>query len=450
MLRSAAPPPSSALEHSPMTATPGTTAPAATPPAPATAAGPDATAGPPQRALPLATTVVLALLTAIAPLATDMYLPAFPQMAVDLGTSATAVQLSLTTFMVGLALGQLVIGPLSDQRGRRGLLVAGSALCAAAGLACALAPSIAFLVGARFVQGFAGAAGVVLSRAVVADRARGTAAAKLFGIMMLIQGVAPVLAPLLGGTLVTAVGWRGVFGILAGVSAAMLVGVLVLVPETRPREARTQGGLTATLRDARAVLGNRRYLGWTGALVLGFATMFAYISASPFVLQNVLGLSVGAYSVAFAANALGLGVVAGLGTRLVDRFPPRRLLAVGVTALAVLTVLLLLDVVLLDLPRWPTLVLLFLTVSSLGLVFGNATTLATDEVAHAAGTGSAVMGALQFGVGAAVSPLVGLAGERTAVPMAVTMLVLAVGAVLAARFAATAPAPVAAEVAADA
>ncbi|MBU5424110.1 multidrug effflux MFS transporter [Cellulomonas hominis] len=418
-----------------MTASPGTAVPAtadvdATPAAPAPAGRP----------LSPAVTVVLALLTAIAPLATDMYLPAFPQLARDLGTSASAVQLSLTTFMVGLALGQLVIGPLSDQRGRRGLLVAGSAVCAAAGLACALAPSIGFLVAARFVQGFSGAAGVVLSRAVVSDRARGNAAAKLFGVMMLIQGVAPVAAPLLGGTLVTAVGWRGVFAILAGVSALMLVGVLALVPETLPRERRTGGGLAATARDARTVLTNRRFLGWTGALVLGFAAMFAYISASPFVLQNVLGLSVGAYSVAFAANALGLGLVAGLGTALVDRFGARRLLAAGVTAVAVLSVLLLADVVLLDLPRWPTLVLLFLTVSALGLVFGNATTLATEEAARAAGTGSAVMGALQFGLGALVSPLVGLRGEHDALPMAVTMVVLALGAAVAARVAATAPA----------
>lgn len=419
-----------------MTASPGTAVPAtadvdATPAAPAVP-------GPAGRPLSPAVTVVLALLTAIAPLATDMYLPAFPQLARDLGTSASAVQLSLTTFMVGLALGQLVIGPLSDQRGRRGLLVAGSAVCAAAGLACALAPSIGFLVAARFVQGFSGAAGVVLSRAVVSDRARGNAAAKLFGVMMLIQGVAPVAAPLLGGTLVTAVRWRGVFAILAGVSALMLVGVLALVPETLPRERRTGGGLAATARDARTVLTNRRFLGWTGALVLGFAAMFAYISASPFVLQNVLGLSVGAYSVAFAANALGLGLVAGLGTALVDRFGARRLLAAGVTAVAVLSVLLLADVVLLDLPRWPTLVLLFLTVSALGLVFGNATTLATEEAARAAGTGSAVMGALQFGLGALVSPLVGLRGEHDALPMAVTMVVLALGAAVAARVAATA------------
>jgi DHA1 family bicyclomycin/chloramphenicol resistance-like MFS transporter len=411
-----------------MTRTPDTAAPAdVLTPAPA-----------PRHALPAATTTVLAFLTAIAPLATDMYLPAFPQLAADLGTSASAVQLSLTTFMIGLALGQLVIGPLSDQRGRRGLLIAGTAVCALAGLACAFAPSIGFLVAARFVQGFSGAAGMVLSRAVVSDRASGTAAARLFGLMMLIQGVAPVIAPLLGGSLVGAVGWRGVFGILAGLSALMLVGVLALVPETLPRERRRAGGIAATLRDARTVLTNRRYLGWTGALVLSFAAMFAYISASPFVLQNMLGLSVGAYSVAFAANALGLSVVSALSAKLVERVAPRRLLTVGVVALATVSVLLLADVVLLGLPRWPTLVLLFLAVSSLGLVLGNATGLATDEVAHAAGTGSAVMGALQFGLAAVVSPLVGLGGERDALPMAVTMVVAGLGALLCVRLAATA------------
>ncbi|HEY0188287.1 MAG TPA: multidrug effflux MFS transporter [Cellulomonas sp.] len=398
--------------------TPGTAMTAA-PSAPAGADGPGTPAGH-SLGLPIVTTVVLAALTAITPLATDMYLPAFPQLAVDLGTSASAVQLTLTAFMVGLALGQLVIGPLSDQRGRRGLLLTGTAVCALAGVACALAPSIGVLIAARFVQGFAGAAGIVIARAVVADRASGAAAARLFGVMMSIQGIAPILAPLLGGVLVTAVGWRGVFGILAALTAVMLIGAVARVPETLPVERRTSG-LAAFGRDARAVLTNRRYLGYTLTLVLAFAAMFAYISASPFVLQNVLGLSVGWYSVAFAANALGLGAVSALGVRLVTRFAPRRLLAVGLGALLVLTALLLLDVLVLDLPRWPTLVLMFATVSSLGLVFGNATTLATDEVARAAGTGSAIMGALQFGVAALVSPLVGLGGEQDAVPMVVTM-----------------------------
>jgi DHA1 family bicyclomycin/chloramphenicol resistance-like MFS transporter len=375
--------------------------------------------------LPAITTVVLAALTAITPLATDMYLPAFPRMATDLGTTASAIQLTLTAFMIGLALGQLVIGPLSDQRGRRGLLLAGTAVCAVAGLVCALAPSIGVLVVARFVQGFGGAAGVVLARAVIADRASGVAAARLFAVMMMIQGVAPVLAPLVGGGLVTAVGWRGVFGILAALSALMIVGVLLRVPETLPAERRTRG-LAAFGRDARAVLTNRRYLGYTATLVLGFAAMFAYISASPFVLQNILGLSVGWYSVAFAANALGLAGVSALAGHLVQRVAPRRLLAIGVTAVLVLCALLLVDVAVLDLPLWPTLVLMFLTVSALGLVFGNATTLATDEVARTAGTGSAVMGALQFGLAAVVSPLVGLRGEHDALPMALTMLAAAV------------------------
>jgi DHA1 family bicyclomycin/chloramphenicol resistance-like MFS transporter len=217
--------------------------------------------------LPAITTVVLAALTAITPLATDMYLPAFPRMATDLGTTASAIQLTLTAFMIGLALGQLVIGPLSDQRGRRGLLLAGTAVCAVAGLVCALAPSIGVLVVARFVQGFGGAAGVVLARAVIADRASGVAAARLFAVMMMIQGVAPVLAPLVGGGLVTAVGWRGVFGILAALSALMIVGVLLRVPETLPAERRTRG-LAAFGRDARAVLTNRRYLGYTATLAI--------------------------------------------------------------------------------------------------------------------------------------------------------------------------------------
>lgn len=378
--------------------------------------------------LPLAVTTVLAFLTAVAPLATDMYLPAFPRLAQELGTSASAVQLTLTTFMIGLAAGQLVIGPLSDQRGRRGLLIAGTAVYTLAGAACALAPTIGVLIAARFMHGFAGAAGIVLARAVVADRATGAAAAKLFGLMMMIQGIAPVAAPLLGGVLSISLGWRGIFWVLTGISAVLLVCVLVLVPETLPAGRRTTGGMGATLRDARRVLGNRRYLGYTGAMVFAFAGMFAYIAASPFVLQNVLGLSVGWYSVAFAVNALGIAAASAVNASLVGRFAPATLLRAGIGALVVVGLLLVLDATVLGLPLWPTLILLFASTSSLGLIAGNATGLATDQAAGAAGTGSAVMGALQFALGAAVSPIVGLGGEHTAVPMAVTMAAVALAA----------------------
>lgn len=394
-------------------------------------AAPTDTADPQQgiRPVPLSWLGVLALLTAVAPLSIDMYLPAFPAMAEEFGTTASAVQLTLTTFMVGLALGQLVIGPLSDRFGRRPLMLAGTLVCVLASAACALAPTVELLTAFRFLQGFSGAAGVVLSRAVVSDRARGAAAAKVFSLMMIINGVAPVVAPLLGGTLMPYIGWRGVFWILTGLAVAMFIGVSVVLAESHPPEHRSAGGVKAMLRDAGSVLGNRRYLGYTLAFGFSFTVMFAYISASPFVLQNVLGLSELGYSFAFAANAVGLVAMNAVNARIVDRFGQRRLLHTGVALLVFFSVLLLVDA-LLGPVLWVTLVLLWCTVASLGLVMANATGMAIDEVRHVAGTGSAVLGALQFGLAAVVSPVVGVGGDHTAIPMAVAMVVSAlIGAV---------------------
>ncbi|MGY2894362.1 multidrug effflux MFS transporter [Deinococcus sp. UYEF24] len=365
---------------------------------------------------------VLALLSALAPLATDMYLPAFPAMAAELHTPAASIQFTLTTFLLGLAAGQLFIGPLSDRLGRRSLLIAGTVLCALAGVACALTPSVEFLYLSRFLQGFGGAAGLVLSRAVLTDRSTGPATARLFSLLMLIGGVAPVIAPLLGGAVITALGWRGVFWVLSGLSVLMLVGVFAAVPETLPPHQRRAGGLKTLGHDARYVLGNRLYLGYTLSFAFSMAAMFAYIAASPFVLQNLLGLSELTYSVAFAVNALGLMLVSGVNAALVGRYGAPRLLSVGVKVLAVVSGLLLLDLTALHLPLWPTLLLLFALVSSLGLIFGNAAGLATSEVRRAAGTGSAILGALQFSLAAVVSPLVGLAGERSALPMGLVVL----------------------------
>ncbi|WP_432565150.1 multidrug effflux MFS transporter [Kineococcus sp. SYSU DK003] len=376
-------------------------------------------------ALRTPTVVALALLTAIAPLATDMYLPALPTMVGDLGSTASGVQLTLTTFLVGLALGQLVIGPLSDQFGRRRLLLAGTVVCALAGAVCAIAPNEAVLVAARFVQGFSGAAGIVLSRAVIADRAAGERAARLFSLMMVISGVAPVVAPLLGGSLLGAVGWRGIFWILAAIAVVMVLAVVAVVPESLPIERRRPGGLAATWRAAREVLGDRVYLGYTLTFAFAFTSMFAYISASSFVYQNVLGLSTVQYSIAFAANAFGLVAASAASGALTGRLAPLTMLRGGVAVLVV-DCAALLAVVLAGAPRWGVLVLLFLAVSSLGFVLGNATSLATGRVPRNAGTGSAVLGALQFGLGALASPVVGLAGESDARPMAVTMVVVAV------------------------
>lgn len=375
-------------------------------------------------ALPLSWLGVLALLTAVAPLSIDMYLPAFPAMAEEFGTSASAVQFTLTSFMVGLASGQLILGPLSDRFGRRPLMLAGTFVCILAAVACAVAPNIAALTAFRFVQGFSGAAGVVLSRAVVADRAHGAVAARAFSLMMIINGAAPVLAPLIGGSLMGVIGWRGVFWILAGLAVAMFIGVVAVLTETHPKDRRHTGGVTAMLRDARSVLTNRVYIGYTLAFAFGFTVMFAYISASPFVLQNVLGLTPLHYSFAFAANAAGIVIMNAVNARIVGRFGQRRLLHLGVGLLVLFSVLLLVDA-LLGPVLWASLLLLWGAVASLGLVAANATALALDQVRHAAGTGSAVLGALQFGLAAVVSPIVGLGGDHTALPMAVAMVVSA-------------------------
>ncbi|MCK8673309.1 multidrug effflux MFS transporter [Rhodococcus sp. HM1] len=366
----------------------------------------------------------MALLAAVAPLAIDMYLPAFPEMAVEFGTSASAVQLTLTTFLIGLALGQLVFGPLSDRFGRRPLLLVGTLVCAVFSAASALAPTVELLAASRFLQGFAGAAGIVLGRAVISDRAHGPAAAKLFGLLVVVNAVAPVVAPLVGGTVVTNVGWRAVFWVLAGLSLLMFACVLALVPETHPKERRSTGGAAAMLGDARALLRNRRYVGYTLAYAFAFGVMFAYISASPFVLQNIHGLSTGWYTVSFTANAIGLVIFSVVNGAVAGRFGERATLRIGLTLLAVFSVVMLVDA-LAGPVLWVTLVTLWLTMGSLGLVIANATTLALGEAQRAAGTGSAILGALQFLLAAAISPLVGIGGEETALPMGIAMVLSA-------------------------
>jgi DHA1 family bicyclomycin/chloramphenicol resistance-like MFS transporter len=365
---------------------------------------------------------VLALLSAIAPLATDMYLPGLPVMAESLRTSAPSVQLTLTTFMAGLGIGQLVVGPLSDGLGRRRLLLAATVVTTIAAMVCALAPSVQTLIAARLFQGLSGGAAIVLARACIADRARGDNAARLFSIMMIIGGVAPVIAPLIGGALLGPVGWRGIFWVLAGAGFVMVLGVLTLVPETLPVEKRHGGGLAALARNLRYVVGNRVYLGYALTFIFGFGALFAYISASPFVVQNVLGLSPGQFSIVFAINASGMVIAAIANTRLLGTFRARQLLGFGVTVLLVGGAVLLIAATTIDAPSWwMLLVPLFVSVASLGFVMGNATALAQGEVTEASGTGSALLGAGQFGLAALVSPLVGVAGPTTAVPMAVAI-----------------------------
>ncbi|MGM7666355.1 multidrug effflux MFS transporter [Microbacterium sp. A93] len=364
---------------------------------------------------------LLALLSAISPLATDMYLPAFPDVAGDLGTTASGVQLTLTSFMLGLAAGQLVIGPLSDSTGRRGPLLLGTVACLLAGIACALAPNVTVLVVARFLQGFTGAAGVVLSRAIITDTTRGPATAQLMSLMMVIGGIMPVLAPLGGGLILQVTDWRGVFWVITALVAVMAIGVATSVRETLPPTRRHGGGLRTLMGHAGTVLRHRGYVSATLVFALGFGALFSYISASPFVLQNVVGLSSLEYSIVFGVNSVGIMAAGALNIRLVGRFPVRRVLAVGVAVMLVAAGGLFASV-LLGTPAVPTLVSMFLLTSSMGLVLGNGTALAMRAVPTSAGTASAFMGAFQFLLGAAVAPLVGLGGDHDPLPMAAFVL----------------------------
>lgn len=367
--------------------------------------------------------LVLALLSAVAPLATDMYLPAFPSIATELASNAAAIQMTLTSFLLGLAVGQLVIGPVSDRFGRRKPLLLGTALAIISGFLCAIAPNVETLVGLRALQGFGGAAGVVLARAIIADRTTDAiGAARLFQIMMVIGGLAPVLAPVIGTAIVHLAGWRVVFATIAALSVLALVGALAALPETLPQDRRSSNSPAHQARDILGIIANRPYLGHT--LTVSFASMvlFAYISASPFVFQGILGLSPFSYSLAFGGNAIGLSLVSTVSARLVATMGPNRLVRLGLITMAV-GVAATLALVLAHMGAPLLLPAIFLSIGSLGLILGNASALAIEQAARNAGTASALIGTLQFLFGAIAAPLVGIAGKESAVPMAVVMLV---------------------------
>ena len=365
--------------------------------------------------------LVLALLSAVAPFATDLYLSAFPLMTADLSTTATSVQLTLTAFLVGIALGQLIFGPLSDRFGRMTPLVIGSLLCLAASAATALAPTVELLVAARFAQGITGAAGMVIGRAIISDLAVGAAAARAYSLMMLVGGIAPVVAPVLGSLLVGPLGWRGVLWVVFGIVAAMFIGVIAVVRETHTREHRAvaRAARPASSSPLRA-LASRVYVGNALAFAFAFATMMAYISASPFVYQVMMGFSEVQYGIAFGVNALGLAAMSAVSAKLAGSRSIRAMAGtgLGVCLAACVTIVV---IVASGAPAWLMAVPLWLAVSSLGLVFGNATALALGAVTGVAGAASAALGALQFGLGALVSPLVGIGGEHTAAPLAAVM-----------------------------
>jgi DHA1 family bicyclomycin/chloramphenicol resistance-like MFS transporter len=367
----------------------------------------------------------LVVVTGVGPIATDSYIAALPALRSSLDTSAAAAQLTLTAFIIGMAVGQLAIGPASDGRGRRGLLLACTSAFLAASVACVVAPSAAVLVLARLLQGVAGGGGVAIGRAVVSDRFEGAAAAARYGTLSSIVFLGPVLAPAVGGVVLAAGGtWRTVFGLLALLGVAMVAAVLVGLPETLAPADRHDSGAAHAVRRMADLVRDPAFIKHVLVQCLATGGFFTYIGGSSFVLQTVYGISPSTYALVFATNATAM-VATGLAFRaLVGRAGAARLRTVGLlgsTAAAAGV----LAVALTDrdatLPLAVPWVLLCVVVAGMGLCIPGTTALAQQAGRRAGGTASALTGGLTFVVGAAVTPLTGVLGYDSLLPLALLM-----------------------------
>lgn len=375
--------------------------------------------------------ILLGALTALGPFTIDLYLPAFPLLEQDFQTTAAAIQLTLTGTMIGFAVGQLVVGPLSDKFGRRLPLIIVTALHVLASVGAALAPDLVTLSAARFFMGVGAAAGGVVAMAIVRDLFGGRRLVVMLSRLALVTGVAPVIAPLIGSALLTVMPWQGIFIVLSAYGAVMLLSTILIIPETLPPARRRERGTTARERY-RTVLSDRVFL---GVLVIGgmtFSGLFSYLSASPFLFQVTYGFDPQAYGLLFAVNSLGIVLGVQIASRLAARFGPQWVLAYS-TAGQVLFGTAIILAATLGLGLWGTMVPLFLFITSVGFSFPCIQVLALDRHGKAAGTAASILGAVNFGVAGLISPLVGwfsASAGITATTMAAVMVGCGVIAVL--------------------
>lgn len=363
---------------------------------------------------------ILGTLASFGPLSLDMYLPALPQVAADLHTTASLAQLSLTFCLLGLALGQIIVGPLSDMKGRRKPLIISMVLYTLSSLLCAFSPSVAFLIIMRFIQGFTGAAGIVIARATARDMYSGKDLTAFFSLLMLVNGAAPILAPITGGFILQFTDWSTVFIVLAGIGCLIFVAVLTALPESLPPEKRTKGGLRETLTTFRHLIVDRAFMGFAFSQAFIMTGMFAYISGSPFVLQNIYGVSAQMFSMLFAINGAGIIAATQMTGRLAKNVDERKLFISGLLISIIGSAALLLSLTF-DLGLFAVCASLFIIVSSVGIVTTTGFTLAMQKQEKGAGSAAALLGLLPFIGGAIAAPLVGVAGEESAWPMALSI-----------------------------
>lgn len=364
--------------------------------------------------------LILGALSAFGPLAIDFYLPAFPAMAHAFATDEKHVQTTLAAYFLGLSLGQLAYGPVADRFGRRKPLLFGITLFTLASLACAYAPNLDTLILARFVQALGGCAGMVLSRAIVSDKCDAVASAKVFSQLMLVMGLAPILAPMLGGVLVNLAGWQSIFLALSLFSAACLLAVSLGLPESLPADMPRQP-LSGALRQYLRLLGDRVFLGHALTGGIAIAGMFAYIAGSPFVFIKLYGVPAEHYGWLFGSNAAGFILMAQVNARLLAKRGPAFLLARAVWLYLAAALVMLAVAALHPAQLWPLLLPLFVCIASLGCIIPNASACAMSGQGARAGSASALMGCLQFSVAAGAAALVGVLHDGSAVPMALVI-----------------------------
>lgn len=383
----------------------------------------------PQQAVGRPLAVVLGLLTIFGPISMDLYLPVLPALTAELQSTTSVAQLTITACLLGLAIGQLVAGPLSDRFGRRTPLLIGVVAYTVTSVLCALSPTIETLVLARFVQGLAGAVGIVIAQAAGRDVYSGGKLIRYYGRLTVLGGLAAIIGPVIGGQLATFTDWRGVFLFLAGVGVAILVASLVVFRETLPKDHRITGGLSHTLNDFRRLLADRMFVG--AVLITGFtySAIFAYLSGATYILQGLYGLSPQEYSLAFGLNSLGFVIFGFIAGRLAEHWSERGTLALGL-AMALAGALGLLATALLNLPLTAIILSLLTMVSGVAVTSPPATSLALKDYPEIAGTASSLLGLARFAFGGLAAPLVGIGGANDPVPFGIVAAASAAAAAL--------------------
>lgn len=365
--------------------------------------------------------IVLGLLAAFGPLSLDMYLPALPSVADELHTTASNAQLSLTACMIGLAVGQIFVGPLSDIIGRKKPLAVVLLVYALSSLLAATSTSIGMLVLFRFIQGFSGGAGAVLSRAISSDLYKGKDLTKFMAVLMLVNGLAPVLAPVIGGIILSVSTWQTVFIILA-VYGALMFFLSFTLKESLPKSARNEGALKTIVNDFKKLLTNKQFVTVLMLQALTYGILFSYISGSPFITQKIYQMNAQQFSYLFAFNGVGLIIFSQITAKLVDKMSEVHILKLGQT-IQLVGMIATSIVLILHLPMWCLWISFFLLITPVSMIGTTGFSIAMQVQKQGAGSASSILGLMQFLVGGLLSPLVGLMGETSVIPFIVIIAI---------------------------